>query len=241
MLSPRTFAIALSLAAHASVVALAAASPPRGAPAQIKSDQAIEVALYSALAEDEPVISSAPHAVPEPAIVRAPRPLAQAKPTRALALGSPSVTESSAPANIEAASSTAEVAPLRFSLGAIPSHAVTAPSNGAQAVGIELAASESFARPLSEAEVTTRARLLAGPAPTYTAAAQAAGIEAELPFEIVVDVSGKVQSARALAHVGYGLDEAAARALRDYRFSAAQRGRQPVTVRMRWLVRFQLR
>ena len=47
--------------------------------------------------------------------------------------------------------------------------------------------------------------------------------------------------ARALTHVGYGLDEAALRAIRAYRFSPARRAGRPVPVRMRWSVQFRLR
>ena len=241
MLAPRTFAIALSLLAHASIVALAAKSPQRGVPAQLVSHEAIEVSLYSAVAQDEP--ESAPaHNAAEPRALPAPLPLAQAKPTRALNLGSPSPSAPTSAVAVERAPSTAAPAAPRFDLGAITTHAVAASSNNAQgASSIGPAATESLARPLSESEVTTRARLLVGPAPSYTAAAAAAGIEAELPFDIVVDGSGGVRSARPLARAGYGLDEVAALAIRNYRFSPARRGQVPVAVSMRWLIRFQLR
>lgn len=106
------------------------------------------------------------------------------------------------------------------------------------------AAPSSSARddaPLAEAAVDERATLLVGNSPSYTAEAEAAGVEANLPLEIVIDASGAVVSARALAHVGYGLDEAALRAVRSYRFSPARRAAKPHSVRMRWVVRFQLR
>ena len=80
-----------------------------------------------------------------------------------------------------------------------------------------------------------------GNAPTYTAAALSAGVEADVPLEIVVSEAGTVQSARGVEHVGYGLDEAALQAVRSYRFTPALRGGKPVPVRMRWLMRFQLR
>jgi protein TonB len=89
--------------------------------------------------------------------------------------------------------------------------------------------------------VEAPAKLASGAAPRYTAAAEAAGIEAEVPLEIVIDARGSVESARALSHVGYGLDEAALAAVRGYRFSPARRAGEPVPVRMRWVMRFQLR
>ena len=42
----------------------------------------------------------------------------------------------------------------------------------------------------------------------YPPAARQAEIETDLPLEIVVDGAGRVVSARAVGHAGYGLDEA---------------------------------
>jgi len=95
--------------------------------------------------------------------------------------------------------------------------------------------------PAAEAAVDTPAQLLAGASPSYTLEAQAAGIEADLPLEIVVDGTGAVLSAHALSHVGYGLEEAALRSVRAARFTPARRAGKAVAVRMRWLMRFQLR
>jgi len=97
------------------------------------------------------------------------------------------------------------------------------------------------AEPAAENAVDTPAKLLAGASPSYTAEAQAAGIEADIPFELVVDSAGSVLSARALSHAGYGLDEAALRSVRAARFSPARRAGKAVAVRMHWLMRFQLR
>jgi TonB family protein len=84
-------------------------------------------------------------------------------------------------------------------------------------------------------------RLLTGPPATYPATAEAAGVESSVPVELVIDARGAVQSAVALGHVGYGLDEAALAAVRAYRFAPARRNGAPVAVRMRWVVRFELR
>jgi TonB family protein len=96
-------------------------------------------------------------------------------------------------------------------------------------------------QPLAETSVDVPAKLLAGGTPSYTRDAEAAGIEADVPLEIVVDATGSVVGARALTPVGYGLDEAALQSVRGYRFSPAQRGGKAQAVRMRWLMRFQLR
>ncbi len=89
--------------------------------------------------------------------------------------------------------------------------------------------------------VDTAATLISGRAPAYTREAQSAGVEADVPLEIVVDDRGNVVAARALERAGYGLDEVALRSIRSYRFHPARRAGHPVAVRMRWLVRFELR
>jgi TonB family protein len=95
--------------------------------------------------------------------------------------------------------------------------------------------------PFGENSVDTPAKLLNGTPPNYTPAAESAGIEAEVPLEVVIDAAGSVQSARALARIGYGLNEAAITAVLGYRFAPARQANRPVRVRMRWVVRFQLR
>ena len=99
----------------------------------------------------------------------------------------------------------------------------------------------AIAEPAPESAVDLPAKLLSGSSPSYTREAEAAGIEADVPLEIVVDGTGSVLSARALAHIGYGLEEAAVRSIRSYRFSPARRGTKSLAVRMHWLMRFQLR
>ncbi|MET0793495.1 MAG: energy transducer TonB [Polyangiaceae bacterium] len=93
--------------------------------------------------------------------------------------------------------------------------------------------------PSSNAEVP--ARLQVGNVPSYTAAALSAGVEANVPLEIVVSETGAVTSARGLDHVGYGLDEVARQSVLSYRFSPALRAGKAIAVRMQWLMRFQLR
>jgi periplasmic protein TonB len=105
----------------------------------------------------------------------------------------------------------------------------------------EAQASGAPGQPIAETSADVPAKLLAGGTPSYTRDAEAAGIEADVPLEIVVDATGSVIGARALTRVGYGLDEAALRSVRGYRFSPAQRAGKAQAVRMRWLMRFQLR
>lgn len=95
----------------------------------------------------------------------------------------------------------------------------------------------------AESEVTERATFLSGALPTYPEDALADGVELDTPlvFEVVVDTSGVVVEARAENHAGYGFDEAARTALRNYRFKPAKREGETVRVRMRWTVEFHLR
>lgn len=97
------------------------------------------------------------------------------------------------------------------------------------------------AHPVAETGVDEPARVAFAPEPRYPAAAEAEGMEASVPVEIVVDASGAVRSARALGHAGYGLDDAAVAGVRAYRFTPARRRGQAVSVRMKWSVEFKLR
>ena len=94
---------------------------------------------------------------------------------------------------------------------------------------------------VGERDVNVPARLLSASPLVYPPVARQAELELDLPVEIVVDVTGRVAGARVLSRVGYGLDEAALRAIREYRFSPALRAGRPVAVRMRWTVQFRLR
>jgi len=94
--------------------------------------------------------------------------------------------------------------------------------------------------PIPESGVDSPARLLSGGVPTYSPEATEAAIEADVPLEIVVDAGGRVRSARVLKHVGYGLDAAAERAVRSYRFAPAIRQGHATAVRMKWTMLFRL-
>jgi protein TonB len=132
-----------------------------------------------------------------------------------------------------------EVAP-RFvlSAGTIASRGsdLTAGATSAQP-GATATGPEVFA----EGVVDVPARLLSTSPLVYPPAARQAEIELDLPVEIVIETDGHVSAARALSHAGYGLDEAAVRAVRLYRFSPAIRAGLPVRVRMRWTMQFRLR
>lgn len=153
----------------------------------------------------------------------------------------PSTSVPSEPASAPFAAAAEPVAAtphFAMTVGAVSRATGNAPAAAGGVAGVGPVASGA---PVPEASVDVPASLLAGSAASYTREAEAAGIEANVPLEIVVDQLGAVSEARVLSHVGYGLDEAALRAIRGYRFAPARRAGQALAVRMRWLMRFQLR
>jgi TonB family protein len=128
------------------------------------------------------------------------------------------------------------VAPAIGRVGNVGVSASPAPGRG-ETFGLAGISTSSSAAQIGDAP----ARLRAGTVPAYTPAALSASVEANVPLEIVVSESGAVTSARALEHVGYGLDEAAQQSILGYRFTPAMRNGKAIAVRMRWLMRFQLR
>ncbi len=93
---------------------------------------------------------------------------------------------------------------------------------------------------VDERAVSTRAEVASGPLPVYPRAARAAGIETDVPVELVVNAAGEVVDARIVRPVGYGLDEATLDAIRRYRFKPAQREGRAVAVRMLWTMQYRL-
>jgi protein TonB len=233
--NPRTAAIVVSVAVHLglAVVAYARAPHPAAAASFEHSEPTVEITLSSSAAS-EPVIEPV-----SPSVARAVSPSAAASHSAAAAPHlSPALPV--APATVEAIAPAESVAPEA------PRFVMQAPAvSGGTALSAQVGSAsdhrEAEALPFAEREVDSPAKLQSGSSPAYTAAAEAAGVEAELPLEVIVDRAGGVQSARGLQRAGYGLDEAALAAVRGYRFSPARRGGKPVAVRMRWVLRFQLR
>jgi periplasmic protein TonB len=96
------------------------------------------------------------------------------------------------------------------------------------------------AAPFAEQEVDGAARLVRGVVPAYPTSARADGVEGDVRVELVVGLSGAVESARVVRGVGHGLDEAALRAAQQFRFAPATKGGAAVRVRMAWSVEFRL-
>jgi periplasmic protein TonB len=122
-------------------------------------------------------------------------------------------------------------APARFSL----------PASNMRVNTARAAAGSDGEDTLAANEVSVPAHLIASAPVVYPREARAAELEASVAVEIVIDTHGRVIAARALAAPGYGLEQAALRAVRAYRFAPAERRGRPVRVRMRWDVLFRLR
>jgi TonB family protein len=88
--------------------------------------------------------------------------------------------------------------------------------------------------------VDARPRLLAWQAPHYPPSAASAGVEVDVPVDVVIDTVGLVTDVRLPKHFGYGLDEAAIATARSYRFTRGLKDGRAVRVRMRCTVMFRL-
>jgi protein TonB len=126
------------------------------------------------------------------------------------------------------------VAPVRFAL--VVGGTATATPGGANARGDGPGDGEALVVDRPDAP----ARLLNGAMPAYPAEARVQGIESDVKLEIVVGASGRVEMARLLRGAGFGFDEAALAAIRNYRFAPATVDGRAVRARMNWLVSFRL-
>jgi periplasmic protein TonB len=77
--------------------------------------------------------------------------------------------------------------------------------------------------------------------PDYSEEARRKSVEGEVVLEIVVRRDGAVGDVRVLRGLGHGLDQLAVQAVRQWRFSPAQRQGVPVDVLVEVAVEFQLR
>lgn len=77
--------------------------------------------------------------------------------------------------------------------------------------------------------------------PQYTEEARRGNIEGEVVLEVIVQADGSVGRVRVLQGLGSGLDQRAAEAVRQWRFSPARRHGAPVDVLVEVAVEFRLR
>ncbi len=242
-----------SVAVHASVL-VGMPSAPRSSPSPPASAALAEEVEVSALGLEAPLPESLA-AIPAPMGARASNDVAPARsaPASRSAHEAPSPTTTpdepvfSEPvatnlAESQPASPTASEspAPLHFVMTVAPT--TSPPPGGTSAAhGSEVPAGGAQGDAVyGEDGVDARPRLLAWQAPRYPGPAASAGVEVDVPVDVVIDTEGSVIEVRLPKHFGYGLDEAATAAARSYHFSRGLKAGRPVRVRMRCTVMFRL-
>jgi TonB family protein len=86
-----------------------------------------------------------------------------------------------------------------------------------------------FAQESSPVNVVTPPKVLIHPAAVYTDEARSRGIQGNVVVQAYFDASGNITVLRVVKGLGYGLDETAVAALKDWRFAPALRDGLPVT------------
>jgi protein TonB len=235
MLSSTSIAAATSLAIHVGVVGFALGHAPYR---ESRAQHAVDMELLPVSAGPavepprRPPVDATPvvaQVLPQHRTKPAPR---QQAPSATPAPASPAAATETLPRFNVSIPSVRSEAPARFVLP-VANLLVNTVRSAGEGSGAE--------QTLAASEVSVPARLIASAAVVYPPAARAAELEASVAVEIVVDTQGRVVDARALASPGYGLEQAALRAVRAYRFSPAERLGRLVRVRMRWDVLFRLR
>lgn len=99
---------------------------------------------------------------------------------------------------------------------------------------------ESLPIPTEEYLVTQMPRLKSEVRIPYPAEARSKNIEGVVVMDILIDEKGKIRSATLVEGPGFGLNEAALKAIYQFEFSPAVVDKKPVAVRIRYSYRFVL-
>jgi protein TonB len=98
----------------------------------------------------------------------------------------------------------------------------------------------SGAPAVDDESITEHAKVLVEVKPDYPLLAKRLGIEGSVMLRVTVARSGKVKSARIVKKAGYGMDEAALKAIGNFIFSSVWGARhEPVESTFNYEVRFQ--
>lgn len=93
---------------------------------------------------------------------------------------------------------------------------------------------------VSDESISEHAKVLVEVKPEYPPIAKRLGIEGSVMLRVTVDRQGKVRAARIVKKAGYGMDEAALKAILSFIFSPARGARhEPVESTFNYEVRFQ--
>ncbi|HYE00993.1 MAG TPA: energy transducer TonB [Alphaproteobacteria bacterium] len=209
---PQPIAVALVVEAPAAAPAAAPIAQP-DPPAETRGPPPVEPVPPAEAAPQLPKAEAAPAATPAPAPLTKP-----AAPAIALAPRTADAVTDIAPA----AGSGASEAPARD-----PAPAAASPSGAAVA-----ALTPREAAPLAGA---------GNAPPVYPLAARRQGIEGRVILEVAVDERGRATGVKVAISSGSRLlDEAALKAVRDWRFTPATLGGEPIAARVKVPVTFRL-
>ena len=75
---------------------------------------------------------------------------------------------------------------------------------------------------------------------TYPEEAKAAGVDGPVVMEILIDRTGKVRDVKVISGPGYGLNESAIKAMKQFEFTPALKETSAVAVKIRYTYRFKL-
>lgn len=104
----------------------------------------------------------------------------------------------------------------------------------------ESASGEKNLEAVSVGAVTVAPKVLKEKRIAYPERARRAGVEGIVELKLVIDPQGRVREAEVQKGLGFGLDEAALSAIKEFEFSPAKIKLDPVAVRIIYKYRFQL-
>jgi TonB family protein len=108
---------------------------------------------------------------------------------------------------------------------------IVAPCSAAQE-GAGQSRTQAVAQAVSITDAITPPRLSEVASPFYTEEAKKKKIEGTVTVAIVVDKSGDVVDAKVVKGIGYGLDENAIAAVKEWKYKPAEKDGVPVAVKM---------
>lgn len=94
--------------------------------------------------------------------------------------------------------------------------------------------------PVGWGEVTRFPKVAKEVKASYPAEAKKAGVDGAVVLDVLIDRSGKVRDVRVISGPGFGLNESAIEALKQFEFQPAQKGSESVAVKIRYTYRFKL-
>jgi protein TonB len=231
-------ALLASALVHGTIVAVVATevhlAPPREPP---------PVTLLDVLSEPPPLVVAAPPELPTLLPVAAPT--LTPRPRTASVPSPPSAPRSVAPAKDAKPVAAAPPETVTGPATAPPSctmamPVITSGTGGGGSAPTPSARATREAKVLDESGASALADRVYGPSPSYPLEAQRARVEADIPLLILVDTTGRVVDVRIERRAGYGLDEAAEKAVRQWTFRPRRVDGEPVAVRVQWTMQFHL-